>query len=201
MNGYAGKILRLDLTDANVSTIPTSDYEQWGGGHGMGSAIFFDLVKDKTIDGFDPANVVTIMTSPLCGTLVPGAAAGPRCRASACSPIPSAGSPAATSAGGFRAMLNSPGGTASWSRARPTTGLDRHPGRRGADPGCSGLSLWGKDTRETQEPSGAMWPVARAMRTGGAGRSKGTGSHHAKTGGAHHRPGRREPEPGGLPDP
>ena len=32
-----------------------------------------EMVKDKTIDGFDPANVVTIMTSPLCGTLVPAA--------------------------------------------------------------------------------------------------------------------------------
>ena len=76
MNGYAGKILRVNLTEREVSAIPTSDYKQWGGGHGMGSAIFFDLVKDKTIDGFDPANVVTIMTSPLCGTLV--AAAGGR---------------------------------------------------------------------------------------------------------------------------
>ena len=80
MNGYAGKILRLDLTARTVSVIPTSDYEQWGGGHGMGSAIFFDLVKDKTIDGFDPANVVTIMTSPLCGTLVPAPVGGRRCR-------------------------------------------------------------------------------------------------------------------------
>ena len=39
----------------------------------MGSAIFFDLVKDKTIDGYDPRNVVTIMTLPLTGTLVPAA--------------------------------------------------------------------------------------------------------------------------------
>ena len=39
----------------------------------MGSALFFDLVKDKTIDGFHPDNVVTLMTSPLCGTVVPGA--------------------------------------------------------------------------------------------------------------------------------
>ena len=76
--GYAGKILRLDLTHRKITTIPTSRYEQWVGGHGMGSAIFFDLVKDKTINGFDPANVVTLMTSPLCGTLVP--AAGGRTR-------------------------------------------------------------------------------------------------------------------------
>ena len=73
MNGYAGKILRINLTNRKETTIPTSKYEQWIGGHGMGSAIFFDLVKDKIIDGFDPANVVTIMTSPLSGTLVPAA--------------------------------------------------------------------------------------------------------------------------------
>ena len=47
VNGYAGKILRLDLSKRKISTIATSDYEQWGGGHGVGSAIFFDLVKDK----------------------------------------------------------------------------------------------------------------------------------------------------------
>ncbi len=75
MNGYAGKILRVDLTNRKITTIPTRKYEQWVGGHGMGSAIFFDLVKDKTIGGFDPRNVVTIMTSPLSGTLVPGASA------------------------------------------------------------------------------------------------------------------------------
>ena len=75
MNGYSGKILRIDLTGRKTSTIDTKDYEQWIGGHGMGSAIFWDLVKDKTINGFSPENVVTIMTSPLSGTLVPGASA------------------------------------------------------------------------------------------------------------------------------
>ena len=95
MNGYAGKILRINLTNRKETTIPTSKYEQWIGGHGMGSAIFFDLVKDKTIDGFDPANVVTIMTSPLSGTLVPGASGEPSSREWACSPSPSAGSPEA----------------------------------------------------------------------------------------------------------
>jgi aldehyde:ferredoxin oxidoreductase len=53
MNGYAGRIVRVNLTDRNIITIPTSDYEQWVGGHGMGSAIFFDMVKDKTRDGAD----------------------------------------------------------------------------------------------------------------------------------------------------
>jgi aldehyde:ferredoxin oxidoreductase len=66
-----GKILRVNLSDQSVSTLKTADYEQWGGGHGMGSAIFWDLCKEKAISGFDPRNVVTIMTSPLSGTLAP----------------------------------------------------------------------------------------------------------------------------------
>lgn len=70
-NGYAGKILRVDLTTQKISTLDTADYEEWGGGHGIGSAIFFQLCKHKKISGFDPRNVVTIMTSPLSGTAVP----------------------------------------------------------------------------------------------------------------------------------
>ena len=46
MNGYAGKILRVNLTDREISAIATRDYDQWGGGHGIGSALFWDLVKD-----------------------------------------------------------------------------------------------------------------------------------------------------------
>ena len=73
MNGYAGRILRIDLSNCNTTFIETRQYAQWIGGHGMGSAIFFDRVKNKAISGFDPANVVTLMTSPLSGTLAPGA--------------------------------------------------------------------------------------------------------------------------------
>ncbi|MBW1805900.1 MAG: aldehyde:ferredoxin oxidoreductase, partial [Deltaproteobacteria bacterium] len=72
MNGYTGKILRVNLTQRKISSIDTKRYEKWGGGHGIGSALFWDLVEDKAISGFDPRNVVTIMTSPLTGTLVPG---------------------------------------------------------------------------------------------------------------------------------
>ena len=74
MNGYRGSILRLNLSDRKISFIDTKEYEEWVGGHGIGSAIFWNLVKDKTIDGFDERNVVTIMTSPLTGTLAPGGA-------------------------------------------------------------------------------------------------------------------------------
>jgi len=73
-NGYTGKILKVDLTTGKFEEIPTEKYKSWGGGHGMGSAIFFDLCKDKTIKGTDPGNVVTLMTSPLSGTLAPSVA-------------------------------------------------------------------------------------------------------------------------------
>ncbi|MDY0340477.1 MAG: aldehyde ferredoxin oxidoreductase N-terminal domain-containing protein [Coriobacteriia bacterium] len=72
-NGYAGKILKVDLTTRQIEEIPTSKYEEWGGGHGMGSAVFWDLCEDKTVTGDDPKNVMTIMGSPVSGTLVPGA--------------------------------------------------------------------------------------------------------------------------------
>ena len=72
--GYTGKILRLNLTDQTTSIIETSKYEEYGGGIGIGTAIFWDLVEDKAIDAFDSRNVVTIMTSPLTGTLGFGAA-------------------------------------------------------------------------------------------------------------------------------
>ena len=70
--GHTGKILRLDLSHRRMSTINTKDYQEWVGGQGMATAIFFDLVKDKTIGAFDPRNVICIMAGPFSGTLVPG---------------------------------------------------------------------------------------------------------------------------------
>ncbi|MHB8741348.1 MAG: aldehyde ferredoxin oxidoreductase N-terminal domain-containing protein, partial [Coriobacteriia bacterium] len=72
-DGYSGKILKLDLTAREYSVIDTEQYKQWGGGHGMGSAIFWDLVENKAVEWNDPKNVVTMMTSPLSGTMVPSA--------------------------------------------------------------------------------------------------------------------------------
>jgi aldehyde:ferredoxin oxidoreductase len=73
--GYTGKILRINLTKKSVSTIATEQYGEYGGGHGMGSAIFWDLVGDQLPFGaLDPRNVVTIMTGPFSGVVVPSAA-------------------------------------------------------------------------------------------------------------------------------
>jgi len=150
--GYAGKILRLNLTERKASTIPTSDYAQWGGGHGMGSAIFFDLVKDKTIDGFDPANVVTIMTSPLCGTLVPAAGGRTEVQGIGVQSYPIGWFTRSNFGGRFSAQLKYAGwdGIVIEGRADEPVWADIRDGDVQLR-SCKPLSLWGKDTRECQE--------------------------------------------------
>lgn len=70
--GYAGKILRLDLSNRRAIALDTEPYKSWGGGHGLGTALFWEFCKDKTItDGRHPANVVCVASSPLCGSGVP----------------------------------------------------------------------------------------------------------------------------------
>ena len=76
--GYAGKILRVNLTKKSISTIDTEQYAEYGGGHGLGSAIFWDLAADQLpFDAYDPRNVVTVTAGPFSGVFVPSA--GGRC--------------------------------------------------------------------------------------------------------------------------
>jgi aldehyde:ferredoxin oxidoreductase len=75
-NGYTGKILKVNLTTGEIGAMDTSRYEEFGGGYGMGTAIFWDLAvapgEWDLKDPFDPRNVLPIMTGPLAGTGVPG---------------------------------------------------------------------------------------------------------------------------------
>ena len=71
MNGYAGKILLVDLTKSSWQTIPTQKYaEQYLGGRGIAVRLTYDLVPGKT-DALDPRNVLVFMSGPLTGALVP----------------------------------------------------------------------------------------------------------------------------------
>jgi aldehyde:ferredoxin oxidoreductase len=76
-NGYTGKILRVNLTTREIGTIDTAKYEEFGGGYGMGTAIFWDLAvapgEWDLKDPYDPRNVLPIMVGPLAATGVPGA--------------------------------------------------------------------------------------------------------------------------------
>jgi aldehyde:ferredoxin oxidoreductase len=152
MNGYAGSILRVNLTERQTSTIPTRDYEEWGGGHGMGSAIFFDLVQDKTIDGFDPANVVTLMTSPLCGTLVAAAGGRTEVQGIGVQSYPIGWFTRSNFGGRFSPMLKYAGwdGIVIEGRADEPVWIDiRDEDVQIRD--CAELSLWGTDTWECQQ--------------------------------------------------
>jgi aldehyde:ferredoxin oxidoreductase len=75
-NGYAGKILKVDLTKKETSTINTAQYEEFGGGVGISAAIFWDLAVapgDWDLqDAFDPRNVISLMSGPLAAAGVPG---------------------------------------------------------------------------------------------------------------------------------
>ncbi len=75
--GYAGKILKINLTTKEISRLDTAQYEEFGGGTGIGAAIFWDLAVapgDWDLqDAFDPKNVISLMTGPLAATGVPGA--------------------------------------------------------------------------------------------------------------------------------
>jgi aldehyde:ferredoxin oxidoreductase len=75
--GYIGKILRVNLTTKEISTIDTARYEEFGGGYGMGTAIFWDLAvapgEWDLKDPYDPRNVLPIMVGPFAATGVPGA--------------------------------------------------------------------------------------------------------------------------------
>jgi aldehyde:ferredoxin oxidoreductase len=52
--GYAGKILKVDLSSARISYIPTSDYtDRFIGGRGIAAKIYWDEVPPET-KAFDP---------------------------------------------------------------------------------------------------------------------------------------------------
>lgn len=150
MNGHMGKILRVNLTNRKISTIETRQYEQWVGGHGMGSAIFWDLVKDKTISGFDPGNVVTIMTSPLSGTLAPGASARTEVQGIGVQSYPIEWFTRSNFGGRFGPMLKYAGwdGIVIEGKAEKPVWIDI---RNGDVKIKNAHRLWGLDTWQTQE--------------------------------------------------
>jgi aldehyde:ferredoxin oxidoreductase len=65
--GYAGKILRVDLSSGSISSIPTADYAaKFIGGRGIAARIYWDEVPPN-IKAFDPENKLIFVTGPLAG--------------------------------------------------------------------------------------------------------------------------------------
>lgn len=69
MKGYAGKIVRVDLTTGKIETdrLSVAFAKTFLGGKGFGGRILYDEVPPKT-DPFAPENRIIIATGPLTGT-------------------------------------------------------------------------------------------------------------------------------------
>jgi len=73
MNGWSGKILKVDLTDGSYirEEIPHQLLEEYLGGRGLGVRLMRDYFR---LDPFDPAMPLIFSVGPLCGTPAPTAA-------------------------------------------------------------------------------------------------------------------------------
>lgn len=71
-NGYAGKILRVDVSSQRTGESPTADYsERFLGGRGLATKVYWDEVPPQ-VSAFDPENRLIVATGPLCGIPVIG---------------------------------------------------------------------------------------------------------------------------------
>lgn len=81
---YAGKILRVNLSNGNISTEPTSRYaREWLGASGIAAKIIYDEVK-PWVTPYEPENRLIIGAGALVGTMAPGAS---RINANSLSPM------------------------------------------------------------------------------------------------------------------
>jgi len=73
VNGWTGKILRVDLNERKISQIETGDYsERFIGGKGIGEKIYWDESSPE-MDAFHPDSQLIVMTGPLAATTAPSA--------------------------------------------------------------------------------------------------------------------------------
>jgi len=71
--GWTGKILRIDLSAGETSTVDTMKYvPDFIGGLGIASRIAWEELSPG-VDAFDPENMLFIMVGPLTGTMASGA--------------------------------------------------------------------------------------------------------------------------------
>ncbi len=71
--GWAGKILRVDLSSGKIWTVDTLDYvPQFVGGMGIAAKIAWNELS-PSVDALDPESPLFLMVGPLTGTLASGA--------------------------------------------------------------------------------------------------------------------------------
>ena len=65
--GYAGRILKVDLSSGSSSSLPTDDYSnRFIGGRGIAAKLYWDMVPPET-GAFDPDNCLICVTGPVAG--------------------------------------------------------------------------------------------------------------------------------------
>ena len=96
-DGYAGRILRVNLSSRTIGEIPYRPEwkEHYLGGRGLGVRLVFDLV-DPATDPLSDANVIVLAAGPLTGSGMP---LGSRYSVVAKSPL--TGTLSSSSSGGF----------------------------------------------------------------------------------------------------
>lgn len=171
MYGHAGRILRLDLTDRKYDTIDTSEYGAWYGGEAMGTALWWDEVsKDYMFDthkktGFEPDNVLILISGPLQGTLAPS---GGRTEVVGMAPaaFPRPQFSRGNFGGRFSAMMKFAGYDAIVIKGAADKAVwvniidDKITFEKAGD---DGYMLWGMDTYEAQLK---IWSIIADSRTG-----------------------------------
>ena len=165
--GYAGTILKINLTDNTIERIPTDKYVKFIGGVAMGTAIYWDEVPPEC-DALDPENAIIWTCGPGCGVL----GAGPSrvgITTKAFNTTPQAYSATATGAGHWGAELRFSGFDGLIVKGAAKTPVyitifDDDVQIRPAD------QLWGKKTRDCDNEIKRLWGVsARVAQIGPAG--------------------------------
>ena len=65
--GYAGEILKINISDGNYTKLPTSAYsDRFLGGRGLAVKLYWDIAPPD-IKAFDPANCIAIASGPVAG--------------------------------------------------------------------------------------------------------------------------------------
>ncbi len=98
MNGWTGKVLRVDLTNGVVAKegLNMDWAREYVGMRGLGAKYLYEEMRDPTADALDAANVLVFSTGPLTGT---GASASSRYSVVTKSPL--TGVMAGSNSGGF----------------------------------------------------------------------------------------------------
>lgn len=147
LHGYAGQILRVDLSKQKITGTPMEEAlaKVYIGGRGIAARIIYDEVDPK-VGAFDPDNRLVFMTGPLTGTTVPSSG-----RYEVCAKSPASDAWGDANSGGyFGPELKWAGfdGVVIQGKAPKPVYLWVHDGEGEIKPA---EHIWGKDAYETED--------------------------------------------------